>query len=247
MIMSKSPRNWTYRIQLSPRDHLNLRAVVVQERKYFNGLITALNGPLRTMSDTLKTLGGAYETVFGEIAATGQSVDVVMAADRFRSVVRNPKVNLILEAARASGVIHPDVRRVMAVEVLRTARETSAAMHNTLMREDQVYRHAVETLSVHDDRTKRHVQLPRSLVEITEAGQGNIAIRTPYTTTDIIVYAPRGNWTIMTLREDEGNWWVMELSDTASGYLVRKSDPAGRKRPARAQHRGENRQDLRPI
>lgn len=237
--MNKNITFWSFRVPMTPRDHLNLRAAVTQERKYYNGLVAQLSGPMRTMPDVLKSFAGLGETAFGMVAVAGGAVRTVLAEARFSTLLSDPKAALILEAARSPGVIHGEMRKAIAIEVLRAARDMTAAMHNTLkptVTDDHVYRHAVETLVEHDDKTKRHVQIVKSLCTVTKRDDDRTAIQTPYTTSPIVVPMPDMNWNLLVLREEENRregdepFWLIEFHDVKANYLVRKTDPIIRAR-----------------
>ena len=241
---------WSFILSLSATDAARARRFIAEEIIYYNALVDGLSGPLRTMSATIQAMTGRLETLFGEVAATGVDVRTLKEDDlpsglaSLRDVIfRDGKLNidirtlLILDVARQPSAISGHVRRGMAIEMLRAARDQAAVLSNTLNRDDQVYKFAVEALSPIDPRSKRHLQLPRAALKTVDHG-GKTAIAVPYLATPLHIPTPPIQWNYLVLRDDEATGrtgqWTMELSKETGHYGLKKTDGfLGRKKKAR--------------
>lgn len=238
--------SWTYRVELPPADKMNLKKFVAEETAYYNAVVGGLSGPMRTIPDTLAKMTGRWETLVGEVAATGIDVRSIkptaipVGLDRYRDLLFqdnrlsvDTKTMLIFDIVAQAGAVHPEVRRGMAIELVKNARDQSALLTAKINREDQVYRFAVETLTPHDYSTKRHVQLPRSVLAVEEGEDGQTTIRVPYFTSPITVQTPPIPWSYLILRSDDDGKCTMEMSRETSPYLARRSDTSSLRRAKR--------------
>ena len=231
---------WSYRVDLSPSDTIRLRNVIAAERGYFNALVTGLNGPMRTMGETLRGLTGRWEGIVGLVAETRTDLRNVKAAnpgifaeyadllfENGRSKI-DSKTQVFMDIAAQAGDFNAKARRNMAVEMFKHAREQSAALANTMNREDQVLRYAVETIVPLDPGSKRHVQLPKSAVTVEmveQDGEKMQKIILPYLTAPIVVPEPPLDWNYLILREDTDGRHTLEMCrETNAQYLLKRTD-----------------------
>jgi hypothetical protein len=243
--MSRRSSSWIARVTLPSADTIRLRQYISQEMHYFNALVAGFGGPMRTMPETFAAMTGRLESLFGEVAAS--YVDVRSLKEDNLPVQFKPyadllfkdgksaidtRTMLLFDIARSNASIDASVRRGLAIEMLRHAREQSAHIASPQNREDQVYKFAVETVTPLEPRNKRHLQLPKSAVN-TATKDARLAIGLPYIRTPIIIPAPTTSWNYITLRDDDDGshpgQWAIELSQESPMYLLRKTDSSHRK------------------
>ena len=230
---------------------MRARAAITEELRYYNGLVAGFSGPIRTMPDLMKSMTGRWEPLFADIAATGLDVrrykpdtlpevlkpfaDLIFMDGKLAIDLRRL---LLLDVGRVASDVNPLVRRAMAGEMLKAARDQAAAFANTLNREDQVYKFAVETLSPLDPKMKRHLQVPRSACKTAELA-GTTAILLPYLSTPIHVASPPVQWNYLYLRDTDdaarSGQWFLELAKESFGYALKRTDSfASRKKRAKS-------------
>lgn len=249
--MTVRTSSWSYVVNLSPSDTMRARAAISEELHYYNGLVEGFSGPIRTMGSLLKTMTGRWEMLLCEIAGGGYDVrrykrdTLPDALKPYTDLIFTPegalaidlKTLLLLDVGRAAGEIAPAARKAMASEMLRAARDQSAAFANTLNREDQVYKFAVETLSPLDSKMKRHLQLPRSACKTAELA-GTTAIMLPYLSAPLHVASPPVAWNYLYLRDSDdparSGQWNLELAKETFAYALKRTDSfSSRKKRAR--------------
>jgi hypothetical protein len=220
---------WSYQIELNGHPNIILKRAIAAEMNYFNTLLNGVAGPLRTIPETFREMTGRYENLFGEVAALGSHPrnfkTLPPSLAPYADLIKNLDVrkSLLLDLAASPGAVLTSVRRAMAIEMLRYAREQSNAFGNTLTRADQVHAFAVQTMQVHDTRTKRHLQLPASALKV-ERGDHTTQVTLPWGVVLSFPTPPRA-WNFMVLRDDDHGRWTIELSN--SGYQLRRQDSAG--------------------
>jgi hypothetical protein len=151
---------------------------------------------------------------------------------------------IILEAAGGGGStagntngVHPEVRRNMALEMLRHYQEQSKIMTQGVpksQREEFSHRAAMSFLESLDEIRKRHVQVPRSIVSVKwDEKEGHTTIRTPYTLKPIVLEnfnLSEPGWNLMILHQQPGSMitknspWLADFKKDSSGYLLRYVD-----------------------
>ena len=238
--------SWSYRIVLSPTDRLRLKHFISHETAYFNALVNGLAGPLRTMSSTLKEMTGAWEEVWGLAAMHSVNplqekvLPKAFAAHAELLAAEDTKKSLLLDVAASKASISYVVRRAMAIEVLRHAREQSIS-YNAVSEGDQVYRYALETLTPLQPGQKRHVQLPKgSYTQAKGEREDELVLSIPYFGEPIKVAVPPVQWNMLIVREDQDGGITLELSRESTQYLVKRTDASGltRRKKKRGDHRG---------
>lgn len=239
------PTIWTTPLPLTTGDMQRLARSIAEEMRYYNGLIAGLNGPQRTMPDTFKNLVGKMENLFGAIAASGHQIStltpssVPVELNAFRDVLFDSdgkskldvKTRMILDVAAAPGVLPPETRREIAMEMLRTFRNQSEALSGTLLREDQVYRRSVETLVPIDMKVKRHLQIPRSALTVIEHAD-DIVLHIPGVQSPAKLPVPPLAWNIAVIRPDSEQW-SLELRKESVPYMLRLFDPIPSRRKSK--------------
>jgi hypothetical protein len=245
--------NWTLRVDIEPTDKSLLRTAFNQELSFYNGLVQGLSTRLRAFPEVLLTFTGQWEELFADLAQTGVNVNRVRSPDQLtgpltkhRDLLFNKegrpqpipeRIGLILELASISGAILPEVRRAMALEMMRFYRAQAQASSNTMpthQQEEQLYKQAHENLEIADHVRKRHVQLPRAAVKMTYDEESHRTdFRLPYIRNPISVsgnFTHANSWNLLLVKQaGEGmpnskTPWLIELRKTPHQYLVKLLD-----------------------
>lgn len=235
---SLRPRKWNYSVTLSPAEKLRLRGFIAQELGYFNGLVSGFAAPMRSMPDAILGMTGATETLFGEIAALGIDVSRLkrdalperltnfanIIFDEQGRVAFDAKTALLLSIANQAGQIDPVVRRAMAVQVLRAARDQALVMKQTLGGEQA--RFATKALTPMEERAKRHLQMPQEAVKVSDAASDKMMMVTiPYISRPLELPRPATAWNQIVLRDAGEGDWAVELSYQTERYDITRADP----------------------
>jgi hypothetical protein len=230
---------WTLEATVDPNDKSRLRGFVRNEIAYFNALLAAFSSRLRTMPEVFTEIDHG---LLGEIAAHGlggwqfTQDTLPRHLSKFKTALftegkltLSDNARLLLADVSNSIVLHPSVRREMALEVLKAHVRQSDALRRGSSRIDEVLAAPVELLHPIESRTKRHIQLPRSAVHLSENGA---TIATAYNAVPIALNPPlpkEFQWNLLVLRDEdrpgEPRAWVAEFRNEKTAYLVKLSDP----------------------
>lgn len=237
-------QSWIHRADLSPSAMLQLRRFVSGERAYYNTLLDGLAGPIRTMPDAIKKFTGRLESLLAIVAATRVELSKIKAdnipaplapfADLLFKDGRpalDGKEMIILDLVRKEGAIHPHTRAGMAVEMIRYAIDQIAVLNRTGLTasEDNSYKYSVKMLTPLDERSKRHVQLPRSAVSVVVLG-GETMLSIPYLAGPLKIATPQREWNYIILRADDDGRMTVELVKETARYQLRRFDQVSRKK-----------------
>lgn len=229
---------WSFEAVLDANDKVRIRGFVKNEIAYYNGLLAGFASRLRTMPEVFDEVP---EDFLGTIAQHGYSVRALTPDNlpaplaRFRNMMfqdgrlaLSDRVALLLDVVSAGAVLHPEVRRAMAVEMLHAHQRQAEGLSRTTNRVDQVLAAPVELLHPIEARIKRHIQLPKAAVLVSPDGR---SFQTRYNAKPIVL-RPQGlpedaSWNLLVLRDDEqhgvGSWTAEFRQETAS-YLTRLTD-----------------------
>lgn len=244
---------WSYRVNASTKDLQRLRIFVREEVHYHNALVSGLNGPIRSMPDVFRDLIGANEKIYAEVAAYAvdlrQARSLPASLEPYRDTIYengtlklSPKMMIVLDVVKTPSNLHVEARRSMAMTFLSSAKDQSAAFHNTLSENNRlghVYKYAPETLQAVDEQIKRHVQLPKSAIKMTENGR-NVVFKFPYMMEEFTIPAPQILWNKIYMRElikpdGQSSGMIMLEFASESHYDMRRVDalPYTRKKARR--------------
>lgn len=234
------PTRWTLDAYLTADDKRRVQAFTKNEIAYYNALVAALSSRVRTMPDALQEVS---ETIWEEVAAHAYNLAAITpdncpaglkaAGLTFENgrVAMPERLVLLYSAAGAASALHPEVRRAIAREMLSFHRSLATSLAAPAFA-DQVLRGPVETLSPHDGRVKRHVQLPAAAIRVIQEGR---MIVTPYTRAPIELKGrvPETPWNVVVLREREiGGGWNVEFRKEKTSYVLKLFDsPSNRRKP----------------
>lgn len=243
MISNNNVGAWSYQLTPTPREVNQFRQIIKEETRYYNAVVSGLAGPIRSIGDTIIKLTGHWEEMFGLAAAL--SVNPLRDETAHASFAKyapliesaDERTKLVFDVVTAPAYLAALVRRAIAIEALRAARDQVTAMRATVNSDTQVYRNLVTTLTPYEPGQKRHIQIPVKACTINDAQDGKIAIKIPYLRDPITVSAPPVSWNLMIIKDDDTRW-TMTLLREKSMYLMGRADAPGlRKRRKKAQRR----------
>lgn len=237
--MTTSTNRWSFAAQVEPSDKVRLRGFIRNEITYYNALLTAFAARMRTTPEVFTEVD---EALFGEVAAQGYRVtsltreNLPSALKRLSGILfdadgrsaLSERAIMFLDSISVPTILHPETRRAMAIEMLRTHIRQADALKRTTNRADQVLAGPVELLHPIEARIKRHVQIPARSVLISDDGA---SFRTAYNGTPITLRPtvnPDIRWNIMVIRDEdahgENGLWTVELRQESADYLTRLTD-----------------------
>lgn len=232
------PSRWSFEAVVDPNDKVRLRGFIKNEIAYYNALLAGFASRLRTAPDVFSELP---EDIVGEVAAHGYNLRAFTPENLPAGLTRHKgllfkdgklavsdRVLMFLDVVSVGAVLHAEARRAMAIEMLRAHVRQADALNRTSARFDQVLAGPVELLHPVEARIKRHLQLPRKAVHLSEDGK---TFRTSYNGVPIVL-RPTGlpkdaNWTVCVIRDDENQGvgsWTVEFRQESSPYLSKLTD-----------------------
>ena len=236
--MDNRNTRWSLEATVDPNDKIRLRSFIRNEIAYYNALLVAFGSRVRTMPEIFSSVD---QDLLGEIAAHGYNIRAFTAEtlpvnlQRFRGklfdengLTLSDRVLLLLDGVSVAVVLHPEVRRSMALEIFNAHARQAESLHRTSSKLDQVLVAPVELLHPIEARTKRHIQLPRSAFVINEAGT---EIRSAYNGVPIRLtpaLPAEFQWNLLLLKDEDRpdeQRWVAEFRNEKVSYLVKQSDP----------------------
>jgi hypothetical protein len=129
--------------------------------------------------------------------------------------------------------IHPEVRRNMAVEVLKYVQPQCEVIESSLKSGREGLRAPLQMLNTHEDETRFSVQLHRTMVNMTwDQERRATRISTPYAPHQLMVKdwdLTRPGWNYLVIRENEParkrhDSYVLSIMNTTQPYLLNWSD-----------------------
>jgi hypothetical protein len=255
---------WHYEIQVEPEQKRTLKAYMEQERIYYNHLVEGLSGMTRTSPELINSMSEKREKLFGEIAYHGFKVrgkveritgwgqfdkEVPESLRQFDDILfginketgkrtLSGAFTLLMETAAEVGSIHPEMRRNMAIEMLRYHREQAKVRLQSKGthwgQPDSEFKAPVFALDTCDINRKRHVQLTKALVEVGyDEEKGSSWVKTPYSTrfwiNGIDATSIEG-WNMILVHQQPGilprptTPWFIEFRTTLNTYQVKYMD-----------------------
>ena len=243
-------------VDLHTTDQNRFRAMMQEELKYYNQMISMLAAMSRAFPERYLEIDETKERLFGEIAYTGFDVrkivhktdvelpeklkpweKLLLGKDDKGQRYLDERLTTFLENAVIPCGIHPQVKKNMALEIFRFYKEQARIRLQKVPRMqqgDQVYKHTPQELETVDSIRKRHVQLPKSLVEVEWDEESEVSrVFTPYNTRPIVienVNLKDEYWNIMIIHQEPGcipsssTPWLLETKAVPAGYLIKMLD-----------------------
>lgn len=254
-------------IKIDANDQIRLNYFIKQELNFYNSLVSGLGSRVRAFPQDICDLTERYEKLFGELAANNTDVnklrnskkieswaenlrpyyDLVIGSDKVKPL--SERLAIIFELAASGGVIDPLMRKNIAIETLRFCKEQARIYKSELPQKNEnsnLFKIAPTNLNTQDLINKRHVQLVKSLVEISyDEKTESSKIKNPYTMQPITVegvdLTENKDWQIMILHQERGTIatsttnWVVDFKEANSTYLLKYLDLVNAKKSSSLQ------------
>jgi hypothetical protein len=233
---------------------------MAEERAFYNFLVDGLTARCRTMPDLIAGMTEKRERLFGEIAYTAydlRGVAFAKSKESFKGEIPeklkpfddllfgsgpdgrylNGNFALALGLAASHGAIHPQMRKNIALEMLRFFRDQAKirlGSKSGFGGENNAFKAPLQGLTILDDIKKRHVQVTKDLVEVGyDEESGNSWIKIPYTSkfwVPGIDITNATNWNVAIIHQKAGQIpmandpWYIELKYAPNFYLLKYQD-----------------------
>lgn len=251
------PKQQTIDITLEDRDYKRLRKFIEAETGLYNAINNILGPKLRAFPHELVDFDERFENLFVDLAYTGFNLRSVFYKNKDtaelppeleshrnfiygKNDAGNRLVNesfVIMTEEFAKGYfVHPLVRKRMATEMLRFyVRQAKNIMQTFRTREGEIeLRDSGEILEPMDIIRKRHLQIPREILDIKwNSDSEETTIINPFCSPIKFrhenINADK-RWNLIILHQEPGKMaldftpWVMEIKHSKAQYLVKYVD-----------------------
>lgn len=229
----------THPIRLTLQTKNKFNAFIKQERQFFNAILMEMNARLRRNPASILRLEGKLRDVFVDCCQIGCSLKAILElSDRslippliarhsafLDTLLLDRDMLSFFDIAQASGKLHPLVRRNIALEAVSFYRHQAVIASHPV---EDGYKVPINFWDQVDESQKRHLQIPRELVQITTTDDGVSLVTTPYNSEPFeVLHRVNYPWTIMVIHQQNGRArsdspWVADFIDTKDKYLTRK-------------------------
>lgn len=257
--MDKKVRDLTVMVDIPVTDQMRYKEFMKQELHYYNSMIEVLSPRARTFPETILAIHKDWENLWNALAFGGHDVklyekfadDAALPVDlephrkmllgRDSKGVRflNERMLNILGVAGTKSLIHPTVRKNMASQMLEFYKDQAAKLINRndeAFGDEDLYSNPVELLVKHDLVTKRHLQIPRNILNAVYYYKERdfSEVYTPYSERPIVVPGQdlenNNHWNFIMLHQQPGieaintTPWVVDIKYTQVPYLIKYQD-----------------------
>lgn len=250
-------RDFSVMVELEPGDKLRYQGFMKQELAFYNSLINAFTSRTRTFPEHILALNEQWIKLFGQIAFEGKSIKHLERApadaqltegmEIFRRYLvgqdnegqryLTERMLTIMEAAASPGVVHPVVRRNLALEMVRFYKDQAVKFATPANQGngDDLYKSTPEMLEPADLLKKRHLQMPRQMINVEwdEAKEQSL-LRTAYVSNPIIIkninLVENKDWTHIILHQEPNTVsrpsspWFVDVKTLQVGYHIKYMD-----------------------
>ncbi len=253
----RQARDFSITVDIDSSDKMRYQGFMKQELAFYNSLINTFTSRTRTFPEHIIALNEQWLRLYGQIAFEGKSIKhlekatldaplcsslepyrrYLLGDDSDGNRILTERMLTIMESAASAGVVHPIVRRNMALEMLRFYKEQAAKFITPAYAgsDDDLYRSAPEMLEPADFLKKRHIQMPRAMVKVEwdEKAERSL-LSTAYCANPIVVpninLTANESWTTIILHQEPNvvarpqTPWVLDVRSTPAAYLIKYLD-----------------------
>lgn len=252
-------REITQVVEVLPQDKIRLKEFMKQELHYYNSLVEGLGPRARTFPETLLALHKDWENLWAAVAEHGLPIRSYMTAKedvtlpeayephRKMLIGKNTKgerflserMFSIMEVATAPAVLHPSVRKNMAVQILEFYKDQAGKLikrNDDAVGDNDLYSKPIDLLTKQDMVTKRHLQIPRSALNAVYYYDkvDRTEIFHPYSDNPLVIEGhdleTNNHWNFLLVHQQPGEEaivktpWVVEVRHTSIPYLIKYQD-----------------------
>jgi hypothetical protein len=246
-------------VDVHPTDKIRFKEFMKQELGYYNALVEGLGPRARTFPETLLALHKDWENLWSALAYGGHSLKpyerakedaplpsdlephrkMLLGRDTKGERFLNERMFNIMSVAGSPALIHPTVRKYMATLILEFYKEQSGKLikrNEDAFGEQDLYSKPIDLLVQHDMVTKRHLQMPRSILNDVRfiESKDQTHIYHPYSENPLVIdgynLESNNHWNFLLLHQQGGveaiasTPWVCEIRNSQTPYLIRYAD-----------------------
>lgn len=242
-------------VSIDRNDQNRLKQFFAHELAYYNNIVEAFEARTRSSASAVSVINDKEIALLCELARHG-----LQLGDLVTSTSLPPSVNVLKSTAVSHdnrlvlssmlqhifGVILkpklaviPATKSAMLRGMIEFYRDQARIFKEPINSDvtESAYKVPPSNLSKHDLYTKRHVQIPRSVLQISyDAQLDESAVITPLTKNAITVHgvnlSHQQRWTTMIVRQESGAHvnhhtpWTAEFRNTGNKYLIKMVDLA---------------------
>lgn len=246
-------RGKTFIVNVVPEDKLRIRAFAGAERNLFNLLVERFSSQVRTNPDMILTLKNDWAKLFSALAIHGISSSVLISAIKgnalpealsaFKTLVESRDKNkqpvltqdmiVFMDGMDKHPHVHKEIRKNIVETMIEFYKIQAERYKEGRDSDEDVYKTAPETLEQVNDMQKRHLQVPRTLLQIKYVeAEDKTEIRGPYWVSPLIIDGtiPEGDWNLAIVHQESGSIpslatnWVMDFKRVPVPYMLRYLD-----------------------
>ena len=232
--MTGKYRNQTYTVHVQESDQRRIQHFSMHELAFYNTIVENLESRTRAFPEQVAAL--TSEQIDKLCACVKQNVskpdNLPAWLDHVFTQILKPKLAVI-----------PETKSLMVKSLFEFFRDQATILKDPVMNPklEIAYKTTPQNLSKQDKTTKRHVQIPRSQVQIKyDHTTESTLIRTPVTVHELEIPGvnlnERDGWHMMVIRQEPGRWctvdtpWMVEFRHTNNQYLIKLTDAGAARR-----------------
>lgn len=260
-MINQTRRSWerTYQLDIDHTAKAKLWKYIQHERQYHNTLVNELNSRLRVMSGELLSIKDHHEKLWGAVAYSGIKLKTLVKkpVEEWPAELRpfanlivhdgkiaiSERMQMIYDVAATDAAIHPEMRRAIAMEILKWVQPQAKSINTMLTNSTGQLSTPIHMLQPLSVENKRHIQLLGHITDISYDEEQRVStVHLPYADYDIkiknqdLTKTPHDN---IVIRQNPNNTptdsWVMTVKEGNGRYQVDMVDVVhrvSRKKPA---------------
>ncbi len=247
----------THTVMVHESDQRRLNTFFRHELALYNRLIEAFESRTRAFPAQISEITPAQIQLFATLAAAGLTIQAVLkdasvlpdklayllpqiVSSNQRGVLPSHVQFVFDSVLREQLVVIPQTKQAMIQAVCEFYKEQAAVLMSPVNHADLCYRSTAINLLKLDAQTKRHAQIPRSVIRVVyNHEQDCTELFTPLNAQALVIPGVninnRQGWTTLVLRQEPGRYvteqtpWLAEFRNTNNKYLIRLTDTGSRR------------------
>lgn len=247
----------THTVMVHENDQRRLNTFFRHELALYNRLIEAFESRTRAFPAQISEITATQIQLFGTLAAAGLSIQAVLddpsvlptkleylrpqiVSSNNRGVLPSHVQFVFDSVLKQQLVVIPQTKQAMIQAVCEFYKDQAAVLMAPVNQADMCYRSTAINLIKLDAQTKRHAQIPRSVIRIVyNHEQDCTELFTPLNAQPLVIPGVninnRQGWTTLVLRQEPGRYvteqtpWLAEFRNTQNKYLIRLTDTGSRR------------------
>lgn len=237
-------------VSFTAADKLRLRSHIKEELEFYNLLVSTLSARFNAFPDTFLQFGEDHFNLFATLAKHGltlqdarksQAKDLIPFAKFLSGDGQlNEAIAITFECVANRAALISAVRGNMAYELLRFFAKQAEIKNQKLpqsLMEDNAYRSSFKLPVIQDANCKRHLQIPRSCVNMTWSEKLNASeVKIPYLAEKFLIRdvnitdTDMKRWNYMIIHQtgeempSSSTPWIVTLKNVDARYMIHYLD-----------------------